>query len=168
MGEVSIEDVGTAESVIQRMINERRVLESAQQVLQTYRMVKAELEPLIEQHKVLTQRVQEVQAELDSVNAQRTAMKDRVEKEVSSYRDKRFIEIESELKGRADSYIELIEHREKMLEDIDRDIEKWESEIEEQKVLYSTLVRQVEELRKEHGVIVEAVGKAAALFSGAV
>jgi chromosome segregation ATPase len=161
----ALEAVGQAEDVIQRLVNERRSLENAQQVLRTYRMVKSEMEPALEELKGVKASIIAERRELQAIVGQKTDALTRAREEVDKFRAVQLEQVNAE-----------IEKREVLLENVKEEYESVRGNLESLKVAYedklemlrkdvATATLSLESLRKEHGMLAEAIARAAGFFS---
>jgi DNA repair exonuclease SbcCD ATPase subunit len=161
----ALEAVGQAEDVIQRLISERRSLENAQQVLRTYRMVKSEMEPALAELDAVKKSVLETRRDLEAVEGQKVNALARVREEVDRFRSVQIEQVNDE-----------IETKKKLLENVKEEYESVKGNLQGLKVSYdskleiwrkdiATATLELESLRKEHGVLAEAIAKAAGFFS---
>lgn len=160
-----LEAVGQAEDVIQRLVNERRALENAQQVLRTYRMVKSEMEPALQELNAVKKSVLEARRDLEAVEGQRVNALARVREEVDRFRSVQLEQVNDE-----------IETKKGLLENVKEEYESVRGNLEGLKVAYEgkleTLRKDVavatlalETAKKEHGALAEAIARAAGFFS---
>ena len=165
MGEtINIDDVGNAEQVLVRLIHERKSLESAQQVLMTYRIVSTQLESATAELKRLEREIVLAKEMLTGVEGDVGAMMKRVDEQVAVYKEKQLAKAQEE--------IDFVNER---LEDVKEEYRAFTSTAAEEGERYNVkkgemnkeLGRVMDELieaRREHAVLAEAMGKAASFF----
>jgi DNA repair exonuclease SbcCD ATPase subunit len=162
--QISIDDVGNAEAVLVRLINERKALESAQQVLMTYRMVKGQLEPAVSQLREVEQRVSEAQQRLADVKGSIENEEKVIDAHLAEYRGKALANVEKEISDLKKGYDEL-----------DMEYDKLVVRMEEASAQHDrVIIARSEDLervdaaltvaKREHAVLAEAIGGAAAFF----
>jgi DNA repair exonuclease SbcCD ATPase subunit len=163
--ENTLEAVGRAEDVIARLVNERRSLENAQQVLRTYRMVKSEMEPALAELDGVKKSVLEARRDLEAIEGQKASALVRVREEVDRFRSEQMEQIEAE-----------IETKRALLENVKGEYESVKGNLEGLKVSYAgkldalrketaVATLALESAKKEHGVLAEAIAKAAGFFA---
>ncbi len=163
--QVSLQDVGDAESVLSRLLQERRSLETVERVLQTYRMVKGQLQPALDELEEVKKDIEVARGELASVNAKFDAECSQAEKDVKEYRD--------ELVGRVNTELnDLEEQREKQQSEYD----KWASAASKTRQSYAEEIEgyskqleevkgELEKVKKDHAVLAEAISRASQHFT---
>jgi DNA repair exonuclease SbcCD ATPase subunit len=160
-----LEAVGQAEDVISRLVNERRSLENAQQVLRTYRMVKSEMEPALEELRAVKESIVSARRDLEAVEGQRVNALARAREEVDTFRSVQLEQVNDE-----------IETKKRLLENAKEEYESVRGNLESLKVSYESKLEMLrkdvaiatlslESLRKEHGMLAEAIARAAGFFS---
>jgi DNA repair exonuclease SbcCD ATPase subunit len=162
--QLSLDDVGQAESVINRLIQERKSLENATKVLQTYRMVKTELQPALGRLNEVQVKIDEAQQRLSNVQAQEKVALDKMEKNVVAYEKKRGEQVEKNIAALQERYDKLekafdalVKENDKMVEGYNRAIEKATAELNDINV-------RLNKAKGEHAVLAEAVGRASQMF----
>lgn len=162
--QVSLEDVGTAEDLLRRLIQERRVLESAANVLQTYRSVLSQLQPAAEQLTATNTAITEARRQLGSVEEQRRVSVKKVEDEVKEYRERLVGQAQEEIKSVQEELTALKVDERDLNEKLVKLDGRYKGEIERYEGEVKALQEELEGLRKEHGALAEAIGKAADFF----
>lgn len=156
--------VGSAEDVLLKLIQERRALENAQKVLETYRMVRSELQPALDELARVRQSIVDERRELSAVEQQRLAALNRVEQEVAQQRQRMLEELGAEVqKLKVDIALMSDEHLQltQALEVV-RDKQRFELEQYEQEL--AAVKEEMEVLQSERGTLAEAIGRAAEYF----
>jgi paraquat-inducible protein B len=162
--DLTLDDVGYAEQVIHRLLQERKMLENAEKVLQTYRLVKAAIEPASQELADLRVRIESAQQALDNVNAQKLAALDRAEKEVTAYSDKRGREVEDYLASMRGLMVTAKAEYDEVMRQIALSKEAYQTDIAAQNEMLIKGREELEGIKREHAVLAEAVGRAASIF----
>ena len=164
--EVKMDDVGNAEAVLNRLINERKSLEAAQQVLETYRMVKGQLEPAVRQLKELEQRVKDAQKRLEDVEGSIENAQKKVDGELEGYRERIVERVEKEIADLKRGYDELDMEYDKLVVKMEEEGAKHEVLVRGRSEELERLDRDLAIAKREHGALSEAINSAAAFFKG--
>jgi len=162
--QVSLEDVGNAEAVLSRLVQERKSLENAGKVLQTYRKVKTELQPALDKLSEVEGKVEEVQQRLSNMQAQEKVALDKVEKNIAAYERKRGEQVEENIRKLEATKAKLEGENEKMRGEMKEEVERYEKDIREASVELERINTLLEKAKSEHGVLAEAVVRAAQMF----
>ena len=165
MSEVSLEDVGVAESVLQRLVNERKSLEVGVQVLQTYRAVKAQLESATGELRTVQNNVIEAKRELQSVDQQKMKALQAVDEQVTEYRERMLHRVDSEIEGLEKKIVELESTYQEMDGMYNSDKVLFEGEIERLQADITKKSAELAKLQADHAVLAEAIVSAASFLS---
>lgn len=162
--EVKMDDVGNAEAVLVRLINERKALEAAQQVLMTYRMVKGRLEPAVAELKEVENKIEAAKVALDGVEVTKARLIERVNSDVALYKERKVNEVQKEI-DELNEVANEIRRGNELMEAMNEGemkeyVEKKEMMVEELRGLQE----QLAVAKKEHAALAEAISNAAVYF----
>jgi len=163
--DVSLEDVGNAEALLNRLVFERKTLESGVAVLKTYRMVKSQLQPAIEELSAVELAIAKAKQNLAGVESAKNAAMVKAEKDVETYRLKKINEAEKELATLTQSIDDLSAQYDKLVKEMGEAKEEYAQLHAQQSEEYLRVERELEEMKREHTGLAEAMNKAAAMFS---
>lgn len=162
--DVPLDEVGNVEAVLNRLVQERRSLEAGVSVMQTYRMVKSQLQPAVEELAALQAQVESVKKELAGLKeTQKVAMANlKEELRLSAEREKGVVQGDVDrLYAVRDRLVEEVEIYTKMAEQAKLD---HETQMERQEESYRLVQSELMEMKVQHAALAEAIGKAAAFF----
>lgn len=161
---IRIDDVGNAEQVLVRLIHERKSLESAQQVLMTYRAVSTRLESATGELKGLEREITLAKEMLAGVEADVGAMMKKVDGQVSAYREKQLANAQEEI-DLVGEQLESVKKEYKVFTDtMAEEVKKYNVKKGEMDRELAGVMDELIEARREHAVLAEAMGKAASFF----
>jgi len=162
--DVSLEHVGTAEDVLRRLIHERKMLESAADVLKTYREVKSQLQNATEELGVVVSKVEEVKAEIVSIEMKRNVVFEKVEREIRAYEEERRNKVESDLAEVHRGLADVVAQYTQAVQDVDDAKVEYDSLIKEKERELSKVEEQLTLLKSEHVALAEAISRAMTMF----
>jgi len=162
--DVSLEHVGTAEDVLRRLIHERKMLESAADVLKTYREVKSQLQNATEELGVVVSKVEEVKAEIVSIEMKRNVVFEKVEREIRAYEEERRNKVESDLAEVHRGLADVVAQYTQAVQDVDDAKVEYDSLIKEKERELSKVEEQLTLLKSEHVALAEAISRAMTIF----
>ena len=165
MEEIDSDDVGSAEELINRWINERRSLEAAQRVLQTYRMVKANLPILAAQKDALESGMTALRVNSDVMYLEFAREKERQEEAIRLEMSRLKTALSNDIASMEIEKERLQKETEEMLTD---HMEVQDGLMGEERTLQDkikVLQSQLEAMEGEHRTLVEAFRKSAELFN---
>lgn len=164
MEQVSLDDVGSAEQVLNRYIQERRSLDAAVRVLETYRMTVSALQPAIEELAAVELAVQKARQELSGVEAAKQKAMQEAAKSVEEYRVSKVEEVQSHIDRLLEERTALVSEvsgLERRIKELD---ESYAARMEANQRDYDRISVGLEAMKAEHRALSEAIGKAAQMF----
>lgn len=164
LDEVTMDDVGSAEDTLQRLIHERKTLETAVHVLKTYRMVKSQLQPLLQTLQEAEVAIGRSKAELKQLDSERQSKIAEIALQLAKYKEaetKRVQETVVHLQGKLDKveieYTDAVAKLKAVQANQDQVMKYHLDQL-------AKVQSETEALKKEHAVLAEAVRKAATYF----
>lgn len=158
---VSVEAVGSAEDVLRRLVHERRLLEEAAGVLETYRKVVAELSGVEGELEKLKVRQGGLTSDIEKLEGteERVLMEITKAAEELRERERRDTQLEverlkMEVVAVEREYNSMVASSLEAKGQFEKDMEEYEREI-------ALAKNELEGLRKEHGMLMDAIGRAA-------
>ena len=162
---VNVDDVGYAEDVLQRLVNERKSLENAVRVMQTYRAVKTDLTELAKEYEALKGNVNVARVELERVSDTRDKEIAVAKRQVEQYKEKELSIAQEEIDKLKQMTAELevvYQEMEAMYTEekrvCERDIEQLRKQVRETSEV-------LDRLKKEHMTLAEAFRNASHIFT---
>lgn len=165
MAEVDLNAVGSVEDFIQRLINERKSLESAQQMLRMYRMVCSEMQPALDELAKIKESIADVRKDLAGIEGQRNATLARVREEVDQFRATQLGQVNDEIKQKRDE-LEAVEVALIEMETLKADERaSFDAKIAAAASDLERLNIELAQARSEHATLAEAINKTAEFFT---
>lgn len=163
--ENALEAVGQAEDIIQRLVNERRSLENAQQVLRTYRMVKSEIAPSLLELKGVKESIASARRDLEAIEGQKASALARAREEVDKFRSVQLEQVQAEIDAKEDLLENVKEEYESVRGNLESLKVSYEGKLEVLRKGVAIATLSLESLKKEHSMLAEAIARAAGFFS---
>ena len=164
MVEVAMDAVGSAEDVLLKLIQERRALENAQKVLETYRMVRSELQPALDALAEIRQKIVDERRELQAVEQQRLAALKRVEEQVAQQRAALLKQLDDEVQRLKIDIALLLDEHDALVKATTQQQLRHDEELERYEQQLAQIKEEMEVLQSERGTLAEAIGRAAEYF----
>lgn len=165
MSEVSLEDVGNAEAILQRMIHERKTLENAAALLATYRSVTVQLEQARQQLVRCRAELAQVQSDTADARAQQTATVIQIQKEVAYYRQEQFAKANADIEQWRTAAQQEQEKLTALKQEATEAYAQQAQWRKEYTVEMSEAAMALEKVKAEHAALMAQLTKAAAQFT---
>jgi ABC-type transporter Mla subunit MlaD len=147
------------------LISERRSLENAQQVLRTYRMVKSEMEPALQELRSVKEGTVSARRDLEAIEGQKANALARAREEVDKFRSEQLEQVEKEIAEKREALLILSKEHDALLKLFDEASEGYTKALRENNETLKKVKEELDQARSEHGVLAEAIAKAAGFFS---
>lgn len=157
----TLEEVGTAEDVLRRLVQERRLLENAASVLETYRVVLSQLEPAQAELAGVERKIGVAKQQFDGVERERVEALRKVEEEVKGYKEHLLGEVNREIEAVRETLGSLQESEREKGREFERLEKHYQEELKRYEGEVEVMKKELERLKKEHGTLVDAIGRAA-------
>jgi len=162
--EVPLEEVGNAEAVLNRLIHERKSLEAAGSVLQTYRMVRSELQPAKDELVSLQRQVESVKRGLGELKETYRLQRADAEQALAVYKEKQAAVVEGEIDAMKEVLKGVTKEFDAIVKEKEREKVEFEKMMDKQEREYKEVEKELMEMKVQHAALAEAIGKAAAFF----
>ena len=155
--QVNIEDVGYAEDVLQRLVNERKSLENAVKVMQTFRATKVALVEAAKEYEEVKQNIAVARVELERVEDTKSKAITTAERQIKEYTEKE-TNVANEQIDKLKEMIAELEMEYQQMEGMYADEKRVkEVEIEQLRKQIKDKTEVLSKLRQEHTTLAEVI-----------
>jgi predicted nucleic acid-binding Zn-ribbon protein len=165
MSDVSLDEVGNAEAVLQRMIHERKTLENAATLLATYRSVKVQIDQVQQALVKARGTLSQVQSDTSKAEQVKDVAIAHIQKEVAQYRQEQFVKATAE----AEQWKAMAAGEKEKLTQMQDAVIRLQQQHATLTAKYTQEIReageQLADVKKQHTALTAQLQKAAAQFT---